>query len=51
MTPDTAYRIRAEGLRSVTGDTRSSERVFTSLRRAALPDTAATPDTGRRYRD
>jgi hypothetical protein len=51
MTPDTAYRIRAEGLRSVTGDTRSSERVFTSLRRQALPDTAATPDTGRRYRD
>jgi hypothetical protein len=51
LNPDTAYRVRTEDLVSVTGAVRSSERVFTSPRRAVQPDTAAPPDTGRGKRD
>ena len=51
LRPETAFRLRAQGLVSVTGATRDSERVFTTPKPAARPDTAAPPDTGRRSRD
>jgi len=44
------YRLRASELRSVTGATRSSERVFTTRPRAAAAP-AAKRDTGRVFRD
>lgn len=47
LPPSTSFRVRADSLRSVTGDVRSSERVFTTPR-PARPDTGrARPDTGR----
>jgi hypothetical protein len=51
LTPDTAHRVRAEGIAGISGASRSSERVFTSPQRAVRPDTSARPDTGRRQRE
>jgi hypothetical protein len=43
----TAFRVRADSMPSLTGAVRSSERVFTTPRPAARPDTGrARPDTG-----
>jgi len=43
----TAFRLRADSMRSVTGAVRTSERVFTTPRPVAQPDTGrARPDTG-----
>ena len=51
LKPATSYRITADSLRSVTGATRTSSRVFTTPRPAARPDTVkARPDTGRTTR-
>lgn len=51
LKPATAYRITADSLRSVTGATRTSSRVFTTPRPGARPDTSkARPDTGRTTR-
>ncbi len=47
LTPDTLYRLRAEDIRSITGATRSSERVFRTPKAVAKPDTTVRPDTGR----
>ena len=48
LPPSTAFRVRADSIRSVTGAVQSSERVFTTPRPAAPPDTGlARPDTGR----
>jgi hypothetical protein len=48
LPPNASFRVRADSMRSVTGDVRSSERVFTTPRPAARPDTGrARPDTGR----
>ena len=47
-----AFRIEARGLRSVTGAIRTSQRVFTTPRPAARPDTGRVrPDTGRLTRE
>jgi hypothetical protein len=52
LTPSTSYRVTATGLRSITGATRTSSRVFTTPRVAARPDTGkARPDTGRTSRE
>ena len=51
LKPATSYRITAENLRSVTGATRTSSRVFTTPRPVARPDTGKVrPDTGRTTR-
>lgn len=51
LKPATAYRIRADSLRSVTGAVRSSQRVLTTPRPAARDTSRARPDTGRGSRD
>lgn len=52
LKPATSYRITADSLRSVTGATRTSSRVFTTPRPSARPDTSkARPDTGRTTRE
>jgi hypothetical protein len=52
LRPSTTYRVTATGLRSITGATRTSSRVFTTRRVAARPDTGrARPDTGRMSRE
>ena len=52
LKPATSYRITADSLRSVTGATRTSSRVFTTPRPATRPDTGRTrPDTGRSSRE
>jgi hypothetical protein len=51
LKPVTSYRVTADSLRSITGATRTSSRVFTTPRPAARPDTSkARPDTGRTTR-
>ncbi len=51
LKPSTTYRVTATGLRSITGATRTSTRVFTTPR-PARPDTGrARPDTGRLSRE
>jgi len=48
LTPASTYRVTATGLRSITGATRTSTRVFTTPRVVARPDTGRVkPDTGR----
>jgi hypothetical protein len=50
LRPNSSYRVTATGLRSVTGATRTSSRVFTTPR--ARGDTGRTrPDTGRTSRE
>lgn len=53
LKPATAYRIRADSLRSITGATRSSQRVITTPRPAPRDTSAARPrpDTGQVIRD
>ena len=47
-----AFRIEARDLRSVTGVTRTSQRVFTTPRPVVRPDTGRVrPDTGRLTRE
>ena len=51
LKPATSFRITADSLRSVTGASRTSSRVFTTPRPAARPDTGKVrPDTGRTTR-
>ena len=48
LPPNASFRVRADSMRSITGAVRSSERVFTTPRPAARPDTGrARPDSGR----
>lgn len=51
LVADTNYRLRAVDFVSVTGATRTSERVFRTPKPVARPDSGATPDTGSRSRD
>jgi len=48
LVADTNHRLRAIDFRSVTGGTRTSDRVFRTPKPAAKPDSGAKPDTGSR---
>jgi hypothetical protein len=47
LPPGSAFRVRADSMRSITGAVRSSERVITTPRPAARPDTGQAQTTGR----